>query len=99
MSANLNFRIGIAEVHKGNRHARVTTGVSSLQGAFTGANDDAIALAPHPYRHALRRAVGHKSGQMSEVRTVKKLLDFVREDHVCLVFCLSKGSLDGEPAR
>src|SRR5713226_1170330 len=61
----LSLRVGILEVHDGQGHPGITAGVRRLQRALPGADQEPIALAAHPDRHALGRAIRHQGGEMS----------------------------------
>lgn len=70
LAAHLRLRVGIAEIHDGNRDARITLRVLALEQGCFGANQDQIAVAGDPDRSVVRRAIGHQRGQMREVGAV-----------------------------
>ena len=71
----LRLHVRIVEVHDRERDPGIAAGVLRLQRLLAGTDHNAVAVASHPDRGVLGRAVRHQRCQMGEVRPVEEVLD------------------------
>ena len=69
------LKVGVLAVDHGDGDSRVGLDVARLAARRLREEDNVPVLDAHPERHAVRRAVGHQSGEVAVVPALEEALD------------------------